>query len=137
MPAEAPRAACDAVCSMLDKPVLRLLMEAFPLSTFTSTTSSSLLSLAIVISGQLLAVQLVSLLGDNQHGVELVRGDLIKTNGYRQFEGAQEIERTPDQQARLGMLGSVEPVERAMVAAAAIVGRIRAEARLTELLAPQ
>ena len=35
------------------------------------------------------------------------------------------------------MLGSIELVERAMVAAAAIVGGIRAEARLAQLLAPQ
>jgi hypothetical protein len=35
------------------------------------------------------------------------------------------------------MLGSIELVERAMVAAAAIGGGVRAEARLAQLLAPQ
>jgi hypothetical protein len=93
--------------------------------------------LAIVISGQLLPIQLVALLRDDQHGVELVGGDLIKPNGYRQFESAQEIERAPDQQARLRMLGRIELVQRAMVAAAAIGGGVRAEARLAQLLAPQ
>ena len=41
--ADAPRAAFPAACSMLDKPVLMLLIEAFALLTSTSTTSSSLL----------------------------------------------------------------------------------------------
>jgi len=43
MPADALRAAFPAACSMLDKPVLMLLIEAFALLTSTSTTSSSLL----------------------------------------------------------------------------------------------
>lgn len=36
--------AFDAACSMLDRPVLTLLIEALALFTSTSTTSSSLLS---------------------------------------------------------------------------------------------
>jgi hypothetical protein len=47
IPAEAPRAALAAVCSMLDRPALTVLIEAFALSTFTWTTSSRLLSAAI------------------------------------------------------------------------------------------
>ena len=43
IPADAPRAAIPASCSMLDRPVLTLLIEAFALLTSTSTTSSSLL----------------------------------------------------------------------------------------------
>ena len=43
IPADAPCAAFDAACSMLDRPVLTLLIEAFALLTSTSTTSSSLL----------------------------------------------------------------------------------------------
>jgi hypothetical protein len=43
MPADAPRAAFPAACSILDRPVLMLLIEAFALLTSTSTTSSSLL----------------------------------------------------------------------------------------------
>ena len=43
IPADAPWAAFDAACSMLDRPVLTLLIEAFALLTSTSTTSSSLL----------------------------------------------------------------------------------------------
>lgn len=46
IPADTPRAAFDAACSMLDKPVLTLLIGAFALLTSTSTTSSSLLSVA-------------------------------------------------------------------------------------------
>jgi len=42
IPAEAPRAALAAVCSMLDRPALTLLIEALALSTSTWTTSSSL-----------------------------------------------------------------------------------------------
>ena len=48
MPADAPLAAFPAACSMLDKPVLMLLIEALALFTSTSTTSSSLLSEAMV-----------------------------------------------------------------------------------------
>ena len=42
IPADAPRAAFPAACSMLERPVLMLLIEAFALLTSTSTTSSSL-----------------------------------------------------------------------------------------------
>src|SRR5579883_799871 len=48
MPCEAPRAALAAVCSMLDRLVLTLLMEAFARLASTSTTSSSLLSEGIL-----------------------------------------------------------------------------------------
>ena len=47
IPTEAPRAALPAACSMLDRPVFMLLIEAFALLTSTSTTSSSLLLSAI------------------------------------------------------------------------------------------
>ena len=43
IPADAPRAAFAAACSMLDKPVLTLLIDAFALLTSTSTTSSKLI----------------------------------------------------------------------------------------------
>src|SRR5450759_4405972 len=43
IPADAPCAAFDAACSMLDRPVLTLLIGALALFTSTSTTSSSLL----------------------------------------------------------------------------------------------
>jgi hypothetical protein len=43
IPADAPLAALVAACSMLDRPELMLLIEAFALLTSTSTTSSSLL----------------------------------------------------------------------------------------------
>src|SRR5947209_10447337 len=48
IPADAPCAAFDAACSMLDRPVLTLLIEAFALLTSTSTTSSSLLLLSAI-----------------------------------------------------------------------------------------
>ena len=44
----------DGACSMLDRPVLTLLIEAFALLTSTSTTSSSLLS-AMKIQGMVRA----------------------------------------------------------------------------------
>ena len=43
IPADAPCAAFDAVCSILDRPVLHVLIEAFASLTSTSTTRSSLL----------------------------------------------------------------------------------------------
>jgi hypothetical protein len=116
---------------------LKWLPGNWPQAVFEEVGFHGLRGAAIPRSRQLLAIQLVALLGDDQHGVELVGGDLIKAKGYWQFEGAHELERAPDQQARLGVLGSVEPVQRAMVTAAAIVGRIRAEARLAQVLAPQ
>src|SRR5712692_9511932 len=47
IPADAPCATLDAACSILDRPALALLIEAFALFTSTSTTSSSLLSVAM------------------------------------------------------------------------------------------
>jgi hypothetical protein len=41
IPAEAARPALEAACSMLDRPVLKVLIDAFPLATSTSMTSSS------------------------------------------------------------------------------------------------
>src|ERR1035437_8910655 len=75
MPADAPRAAFPAACSMLDKPVLMLLIDAFALLTSTSTTSSSLL-LSAMVSRRLLSFQQIPLLRDDQHCAELIRANL-------------------------------------------------------------
>ncbi len=47
IPAEAPRAALEAACSVLDRPVLRLLIDALPLVTSISSTISNLLGAGI------------------------------------------------------------------------------------------
>src|SRR5712692_811461 len=57
IPADAPWAAFDAACSMLDRPVLTLLIEAFALLTSTSTTSSSLLLSAMARRGDAVGVR--------------------------------------------------------------------------------
>ena len=49
IPADAPRAAFAAACSMPDRPVLMVLIEAFALLTSTSTTSSSLLLAGMLV----------------------------------------------------------------------------------------
>ena len=70
MPCEAPRADFVAAVSMLDRFALTLLMDWFALSTSTVTTSSIWLLFAMGVRP--LAIQLVPLVVEDQHRVELV-----------------------------------------------------------------
>jgi hypothetical protein len=55
-----------------------------------------------------------------------------------QFQGAHQIESTPDEQSLLRALGGVEPVQRAVGAPlAAFFWRIGAEAGIAQFLAAQ
>ena len=80
----------------------------------------------------------VPLLRDDQHGAELVPANVIKTNMDGQLERAHQIESTPDKQTFLRALGSIQPVERAMVATMRLLlRRVRAQAGIAQFLAPQ
>ncbi len=73
----------------------------------------------------------------DEHGMELIRPDLVEANSDAQLQRRPEIERAPQQQASFGGLRRIELVERAAVAAAAIVRSVWAEARVAEFVAPE
>jgi hypothetical protein len=129
MPCAAPRAHFTAEASMLDRLALTLLMDALALFVSTSTTSSSLLSAMRV---HLFAVQRITLLFQRHQRLELVRADLIEADSDAQLQRRPKVERAAQQQTRLGGLRRVQPVQRAVVAAAAIVRSVWAEAGVTE-----
>ena len=54
-----------------------------------------------------------------------------------QFQRAHQIERAPDQQSLLGALEGVQPIQRAVITAAAIFWRIGAQAGIAQFLAAQ
>ena len=80
---------------------------------------------------------LVLLFLECQHRVELVCGNLVERDPDAQLQRGPEIEGTPEQKPGLGILRRIELVQRAVVAAASVVRCIRAQLRVTELLAPQ
>jgi len=134
IPCDAPRALFAAAASMLDRLALTLLMDALARLASTSTTSSSLLSAMLV---QLLAIQGVAFVCEQDEGSELIRPDLVQADSDAHLQRGLEIDRTAQQQTRLGRLRRVQFVQRAMVATAAIVGSVRAEAGIAEFFAPQ
>ena len=89
-------------------------------------------------SWQPLAFQQVPLIRDDQHSAKLVRANLVKADVNPQFQRAHQIESAPDEQSLLRALGGVEPVQRAMVAALAVLfRRIGAQAGIAQFLAAQ
>jgi len=83
----------------------------------------------------LLAVQSVAFLFERNQRPELVRRDLIEADPDPQLQRRPKVERAPQQQTRLGGLRRVQLVERAVAAAAAIFGRVRAETGVAEFVA--
>jgi len=79
----------------------------------------------------------VLLLFEDDHRRELIGPDLVERDSDAQLQRGPEIDCVAQQQAKLGCLRRVQPVQRAMAAAAAIVGRIGAEPWVTEFLAAQ
>ena len=87
---------------------------------------------------RLLPIEQIPLLGDDQHGEELVRANLVEADVDAQLERAHQIEGPPDQQSLLGALEGVQPVQRAMVTPLAFrFWRIGAQAGIAQFLAAQ
>jgi hypothetical protein len=68
---------------------------------------------------------------------ELIRPNLVEADSDAHLQRGPEIERAPQQQPSLGRLRGVQFVQRAMVAAAAVVGSVGAEALVAKFLATQ
>ena len=86
-------------------------------------------------SWQLLPLQQVPLLRDDEHCAELVRANLLKADVNAQFQRAHQIESAPDEKSLLRALRGVQPVQRAVVAALAILlRRIGAQAGIAQFL---
>jgi len=68
---------------------------------------------------------------------ELIRPDFVEADADTQLQRRPEIERAPQQQTSFGRLRGVESVERAVVATAAVVGSVGAEAGVAEFLTTQ
>ena len=75
----------------------------------------------------LLPIQLVALFFQHDQCVELIRADLFETDAYAQLERDAHVDGTAQQKAMLGGLRRIEFVQRAVIAAAAIIRRIRAQ----------
>jgi len=91
---EAPCAAFAAVCSMLDRPELTVLMDALALLTSTSTTSSSLLSATVV---QLLAIQTVTFFFEYEHGEKLIGPNVVESDPHAKLQGCAEVDGAADE----------------------------------------
>ncbi len=88
-------------------------------------------------SRHLLPLHQVSSIFKRCHGEELIGPDLVERDPNAQLQRRSEIERAPQQQACLGGLRGVEAVQRAVIAAAAIVRSVKAEAGVAEFIAPE
>ena len=84
---------------------------------------------------QLLAVQLFAFVFEDQHRVELIRADVIESDVDAQLQRGPEVQSAPDEETGLRRLRLVELVERAVVAPASVVGRIRTQAWIAEFVA--
>ena len=109
-------------------------MAAFAFYGSTSMISSSLLLSAMV---HLLPVERVPLFLQHEHCVELVRAEVVEGDVDAQVERRLKVERAPDQEGGLGVLGGVERIERAGVSPPAVLRRVRAKIRLAQLVAPE
>ncbi len=83
------------------------------------------------------SLYLFVLVYQNHHGVKFIGPDLVERDPDTHLQRRPEVERAPQQQTRLGGLRRVQLVQRAVVAAAAIVGRVGAEAGIAEFVAAQ
>lgn len=89
------------------------------------------------IGHQLLSIETLLVLQQQRSGSELICPYLIEANPHTQFEGSAQVKRAPDEQSRLASLRCIQPVQRTVVTAATVIGRIRAEAGIAQFLAPE
>ena len=85
----------------------------------------------------MLPVQPIAFFFEDQHRVEFVSPHLIEGHVDTQLQCGTQIQRTADKQSRLAGLRRVELVERAVVAAAAVLWRVGTQPWIAQLLAPQ
>jgi hypothetical protein len=76
-----------------------------------------------------LAIQLVPLVVQDQHRVELVSPDIVQSDVDSQVQCRAQIEGAPDEQTSFGRLRGIELVLGAVVAPASI-RRVRTQARI-------
>ncbi|MCZ2079665.1 MAG: hypothetical protein LC130_32245 [Bryobacterales bacterium] len=84
-----------------------------------------------------LALQPISLVFEDEHRVELVGPDVVQTDVETEIQRRPEVERAEDEQSGFARLRRIEIVERAMVAAAAVLRRIGTQPRIAQLFAPE
>lgn len=106
-------------------------------SSRTRTSLSERDGLLSAMRVHLLAVQCVAFLFERNQRPELVRRDLIEADPDPQLQRRPKVERAAQQQSRLGGLRGIQFVQRAVAAAAAIVGRIGTEAGIAEFVAAE
>ena len=74
---------------------------------------------------------------DSHHCVELVGGNFVQAKRNSHLDRRPQINRPAQELSGLGVLPGVQTIERAFLAAAPIVGRVRAEIHVAQLFAPQ
>jgi len=82
------------------------------------------------------AFQLVPFVLQDQHGVELVGPDIVKADVDAEIERRAQVESAPDEDSGFRSLRGVQSVERAVIATATF-GRVRTQAGIAQLLAPE
>jgi hypothetical protein len=91
----------------------------------------------LLIPTDTLPIQQVVFLIKEQDGVELVRANFLEGEREAQLQGSAHVQRAPHQQPRGGRLRRIELVERAVPTPATVLRRVRAQARVAQLLAPE
>lgn len=82
-------------------------------------------------------VQRVAFLFHHQERVEFIRPNLVETNLDAELQRSAQVECAADQEAGFARLRGLEFVERAMVAAVAVLRCVRTQPWIAEFLAPQ
>jgi hypothetical protein len=85
----------------------------------------------------LLALVLLLLLLENHHGVKLISRNVLKTNSDSEFQCVPSAYRTLEQEPEGSVLRLVQFVQWAVITSAAVLGCIRTQTRLAQLVAPQ
>jgi hypothetical protein len=133
IPDAAPLDALTAELSNEDRLVLMLLIEAFARVELISTTSSSLLSAAIIYA----LPERLAFFGDDPHGVKYVDGNFFGRKPDSELSGVEIVERSTDHQAVPAEFRGVKFVQRTITAALLAFVPVVAQAWATQFLAPQ
>jgi len=82
-------------------------------------------------------VQPFTFLFQDDHRCELIRADLVEADSDAQLQRRAKVNRETQQQTGLRGLSRIQLVQRAVITAATVVGRVRTETRVAELFAAQ
>lgn len=91
----------------------------------------------MAIPGELLALVPIPFFFEDLHRDELVGRNILEGDPDAQLESGAQVESAPDQDSGFRLLCGFEPVQRAVLTPPAVLGRLRAESRFAQLIAPE